>query len=386
MGPVSDLLRRAAVLSLLGAACTCSEPPPAEGPYVPAARCPLPPGSALALFQEEAVGARFEAALDAFDGAFDAARWDEALSCAQEASRLAPDAPVAHLDRALAFDGLGLWHEARLAYGRALALAPLEPEVLRAYGDFLEREGTDDGLETALLLARRGREAAEDPALGADLALVEARAANALGHSERALSAAETALALDERPEALVERGVALFELTRLEEADRAFAEALTRLPDDPRALHWAGLVAEHLGRHGEAMQRLARAAELDPEGHPRPLEVSPEEFAAVVETELLALPAPDRARLETGARLESAELPAVSDLREDQFVLSPTILGLFRPGPPGGRSDILLYRKNILRVVRDREELRREVRDTLLHELGHLAGETDAELRDRGL
>ena len=31
-------------------------------------------------------------------------------------------------------------------------------------------------------------------------------------------------------------------------------------------------------------------------------------------------------------------------------------------------------------------DELRREVRDTLMHEVGHLNGEDDEQLRDRGL
>src|SRR5690606_18194417 len=98
--------------------------------------------------------ARLEAAFDAFDAAFDAGDWDRALACAQEATRLEPSHPLAHVDRGLAYDGLGLPHEAHRAYERAVAIAPDEPEPLRALADFLEREGTNDGLETALVLAR----------------------------------------------------------------------------------------------------------------------------------------------------------------------------------------------------------------------------------------
>jgi tetratricopeptide (TPR) repeat protein len=46
----------------------------------------------------------------------------------------------------------------------------------------------------------------------------------------------------------------------------------------------------------------------------------------------------------------------------------------------------IVLYRKNLLRAVRTQEELVEQIRTTLLHELGHLRGEDDAELRARGL
>jgi predicted Zn-dependent protease with MMP-like domain len=74
---------------------------------------------------------------------------------------------------------------------------------------------------------------------------------------------------------------------------------------------------------------------------------------------------------------------------------LSPSILGLYR-GPaddeacapadgPRCRS-IVFYWKNLVRFAHTRDELRDQVRVTLLHELGHLHGETDEELRDRGL
>ena len=46
----------------------------------------------------------------------------------------------------------------------------------------------------------------------------------------------------------------------------------------------------------------------------------------------------------------------------------------------------IVFYRKNLLRFARDRKELAREIKVTLMHELGHLHGENDDELRARGL
>jgi predicted Zn-dependent protease with MMP-like domain len=88
--------------------------------------------------------------------------------------------------------------------------------------------------------------------------------------------------------------------------------------------------------------------------------------------------------------RLELTDLPAIEDLTVDEPTLSPTIVGLYR-GLPAGVPDseprsIVLYRKNLLRIVSTQEELRDQVRTTLLHELGHLRGEDDDELRDRGL
>ncbi len=92
---------------------------------------------------------------------------------------------------------------------------------------------------------------------------------------------------------------------------------------------------------------------------------------------------------------MEVQDLPDVEDLRAVDPPLSPAILGLFR-GPSEGEPctaedgprcrSIVFYRKNLLRFARDRAELSEQVRVTLLHELGHLHGESEDQLRDRGL
>jgi predicted Zn-dependent protease with MMP-like domain len=46
----------------------------------------------------------------------------------------------------------------------------------------------------------------------------------------------------------------------------------------------------------------------------------------------------------------------------------------------------IVLYRRNILRSLRTAAELDAAIERTLLHEVGHLRGEDDGSLRDRGL
>ena len=50
------------------------------------------------------------------------------------------------------------------------------------------------------------------------------------------------------------------------------------------------------------------------------------------------------------------------------------------------GERAIVLYRRNLLRTVRDPAELDQAIARTLLHEVGHLRGEDDGSLRDRGL
>ena len=45
-----------------------------------------------------------------------------------------------------------------------------------------------------------------------------------------------------------------------------------------------------------------------------------------------------------------------------------------------------MLYRKNLARAVKTRAELSEQIRDTLLHEIGHLEGLDEDDLRRRGM
>jgi predicted Zn-dependent protease with MMP-like domain len=214
------------------------------------------------------------------------------------------------------------------------------------------------------------------------------RSASALAHLDRALAS------LPKDPDAVYERGVALFELCRFDEAQKAFERTLALSPDDAWATHQLGLLAELRGDARRAESLLARARKLDAADFPAELPVDTKAFDAEVDAAVAALPPGERAALQL-APLEIRDLPALADLRAVDPPLSPSILGLYR-GPaddevctpedgPRCRS-IVFYRKNLVRFARSREELRDQVRVTLLHELGHLHGESDDELRDRGL
>ena len=74
---------------------------------------------------------------------------------------------------------------------------------------------------------------------------------------------------------------------------------------------------------------------------------------------------------------------------------VDPRSLGLFsgtaypdksKLGGQDGLSQIILFRRNLERLSGDEDELREEVRATLLHETGHFFGMDDAELEDVGL
>ncbi len=355
------------------------------------------------------------------------------LACAEEAARQAPRSVEAHHNRGLALMRLGRFDEARDALALALALAPEDGESLELAAElFINRvapsaERTMIGLE----YARRGRRsnAARHRARGARLALLEGQALVDLGRASEALAPlgiAEKWLAGDSA--ARYELGVAQFELCRFVAARRAFEAVIAAEPQHAHALYHLGLIAEREGKDAEAKGLFARATARDPKAFPTMPEISSTVFAARVSAIVAALPAEVRADI-GDVPIETAELPATLDLTAERPPLSPTILGLYRGlplgrdgasedpaelssrgtrgrqahdpsavglggAPPEGISSannvparaIVLYRRNILRSLHGPEELDRAIERTLLHEVGHLRGEDDGSLRDRGL
>jgi Flp pilus assembly protein TadD/predicted Zn-dependent protease with MMP-like domain len=324
---------------------------------------------------------------------------ERAVACADEAISASPRLVAALSLRASALGALGRLDDARLAWARALAVDPADPEALLGAAELhVRRLGpARDALETGLEYALRGARAAtrKDRRLSARLLLVAGMAENDLGRSHRALPHLDRALAaLPDDPDVVYERGVALYELCRFADAERDFERALALSPDDPWALHQLGLLAERRGDHARAERLLARARRLAPDDFSPELPVDEEAFRREVRAALAALPQEERSALES-VPVEVQDLPAAEDLLAVDPPLSPSILGLFR-GPaeyepctaadgPSCRA-IVFYRKNLVRFARSRAELADQVRVTLLHELGHLHGESDDELRARGL
>ena len=189
-------------------------------------------------------------------------------------------------------------------------------------------------------------------------------------------------------------RAACYHELSRFAEAEADVQRSVAVHPGYAMAHDLLSRVLDHLGDGKGAAEASEVAAGLDPENFPEPLEVSDEEFDLLVEKAVADLPARVRAKLDEIPILVQA-LPSTEMLSEENPPLTPDLLGLFVgrhifaqlptavPGAPGA---IYLFRKNLLRACEDKDELAREVRVTVQHEVGHLLGLDEDELEDWGL
>jgi len=331
---------------------------------------------------------------------YDKAQYEEALACSAQAAALMPDEAQAHSEKGAALAALGLLEEAQIAYARALALNPRDVDSLlgaaHLYAVSLPANRERD--ELAAVYAERGLELLEvrsNRKLRAQFALLSAMAFNDLGQAKDALDRAEQVLQIErENAEARYERAVALFELCRFNDAKAAFALLLGDSERSAHAHHHLGLLLERERKWKQAEEHLAMARKLAPDEFSEPQLISKEAFEVEVAKAVAELPLDMRHDLQ-GIPVAAEELPSSSDLISGDPPLSPAILGLFR-GPPLGElctpaahppcRSVALYRRNLARVAKTREELLHQIRVTLFHEIGHLRGEDDLELAARGL
>lgn len=117
-------------------------------------------------------------------------------------------------------------------------------------------------------------------------------------------------------------------------------------------------------------------------------LRVSTEEFETLVGRALDQLPQQFAEMLDNVAILVEEE-PDPEMLREMGFDPEEELLGLYTGIPQTEREvgwadlpdTVTIYRGPLCRYCRDRRELIREVRDTVVHELGHHFGLSDEEM-----
>ena len=114
------------------------------------------------------------------------------------------------------------------------------------------------------------------------------------------------------------------------------------------------------------------------------------EDFVKVAEETLDSLPEEFRSRIQNVAILVEDSPPKQSRSQPGQQ--RQLLLGIFHGVPATKRSvfnlptepdHIVLYQKNIEAVCSSEAEVRHQIRQTLIHELGHYFGMTEEQLKD---
>lgn len=114
------------------------------------------------------------------------------------------------------------------------------------------------------------------------------------------------------------------------------------------------------------------------------------EHFVELVEEALDSLPEEFRSRIRNVAVLVEDVPPNQPPLRTGKS--RKLLLGVFHGVPttkksifdlPSGPDHIVLYQKNIEAICTSKAEIRRQVRLTVIHELGHYFGMDEEQLKD---
>jgi predicted Zn-dependent protease with MMP-like domain/uncharacterized protein (DUF2267 family) len=187
----------------------------------------------------------------------------------------------------------------------------------------------------------------------------------------------------------------ALFDLCRLDDAEKEVAKAVERDPRGADAFWLRGRILTYRGDEAGADKAFARAVTLDDDRFQAPFRVDETQFTTLLEESFEELPEAVRQYLKNVA-ITVEDVPDLERLKASDPPLSPGSLGLYEGTPPSLApgddpwahfpSRITLFRKNIEVSCGGEDELRDLVSSTLLHEVGHYLGLDEEDLDARGL
>jgi predicted Zn-dependent protease with MMP-like domain/Flp pilus assembly protein TadD len=340
---------------------------------------------------------RYWDCLDQARQASSGGRGEEALNWLDEAIRLNPQGAEARNNRGEVLWDQGRADESLAEFSRAVELAP---ECYFAHLNRLEILVEEFGecehvLELADELLRRDLERSTQ----AEIFYLKAKALFYLDDLDGALFLLRRAMR-SQGDEAGFYRGFEgqiLFEMGRLAEAQESLQLSLRLEPDVAHTLYHLALIAEHRSEYEKAEDLFKQAERVHPDVYPRPVRISEDAFQEAAEQAVRDLPANVRGYIEHCPILIE-DLPE-ANVYEAQDI-SPTVLGLFvgtpitEPGFHPGigtapRLDvdrIILYKRNLERVVSSRKELVEQIQITVKHELGHYLGLDEDEVERLGL
>jgi len=347
---------------------------------------------------------------DCLDQAMEAShggRVEEALAWLDEALKAHPAGAEAHNGR-----GEILWDEGRVdealyEFERAVAADPkFSAAHLNRVELLIEEMGEHElALEACdELLAGRPELPRLDRTLQAELYYLKSKALFYLDDLEGAVFLIRRAIqSAGDQPTYFAFEGHVLFEMGSYEEARRVLERAAAAEPDSPHIVYSLGLILERIAHEGGDEESVAvarqaselafaRANALDPVQFPVPTVVTEEVFGEAIREALDNLP--------RSVREYIADVPViVEDFPSRDLVrrerVSPQILGMFIGVPRTEAAvteqvpdldRVILFKANLEKVCRDRDELIDQIQITVRHEIGHYLGLDEDDLDRLGL
>jgi predicted Zn-dependent protease with MMP-like domain len=336
---------------------------------------------------------------DCLDQAMEAShggRTEEALAWLDEALRAHPGGAEAHNGRGEILWDEGSIEEALHEFERAAVADPKFSVAHLNRAELLIEELGEFELVLQMcdeLLAGRPELPRPDRGFQAEVYYLKSKALFYLDDLEGALFLVRRAIkAGGEQAVFRAFEGQILFELGRFQQSRRVLDQAVALDPDSPHAVYHLALVTERLGEDETAGSAFSRANALDPHHYPLPREVSDEFFREAVGDALGNLPRSIRDYVDNVPVLVE-DFP--SDETIDKENVSPQILGIFTGVPRTEASPtqqapdvdrVIIFKRNLEKVCRDREELIEQIQITVRHEIGHYLGLDEDDMERLGL
>jgi len=323
---------------------------------------------------------------------FEDGEFDKAKSIAERELRDNPEDPESMLLLAASHRGLGDFEQALevLEAATDIAVDWSAPELWMA--EILAQD-LDRPVE-ALDHAAQALERAEEEDEFIDAIILKAGLEIQLGKIRAARSTLSELPPLDEvklPTESSLDLAYLFLEAEAVDEAERLFRSIIEADKRNEEACYGLGLCAEAAGDEKAKREAWLRVLALDTETPLHEAHMSEQEMAEVAEQALKELPERAR-RLIENVPILIVDLPARDEVEQG---LDPRLLGLFAGsayadasvmGGPPQLTQILLFRKNLERMAIDADDLREQIRVTLLHETGHFFGMSEADLAAVGL
>lgn len=261
----------------------------------------------------------------------------------------------------------------------------------------LDEGHADEGLELARqaqkLIERHEDVKKKEVDLRIDTHYLIAASLFELGDIAAALREYETVRKLDARDKEIdYWQARALFHAWRFDESEKMLALHKPKSNTRAGVLYYQALLADFRGDRAKAEQLFAKAAKEDPEEYPEPVRMPEAEVHSMLEDVLEALPRDVRKAIE-GVDLALVPLPNPKIHASPD--VDPLVLGVYRgvnllekshTAIAADMDRIEIFQRNVERVVNDKDELREELRVTLLHEIGHHLGWDEDDLTAKGL